>query len=937
MLWKFLRMYWEECALLVALVFAVGILLIPQRTILYFSWLYVSFVAIGIVYSVRKKFQESVKEAEWGEQKRRKDSPTSIFLDDKEIEDEKHDVLGIAEDAKHFGEQVLNGGADNAMIFGLDAAWGSGKSSFLNLSKKQVWETKENKEKVAVFTFRPILFDARKQDIAEIFIREFFSFLKEERMLSRRLESDRWKLVRLISDVSMGGDLFGIRFRVPQESLDEVLERIRNEIKKLPKKIIVIVDDLDRLYVEEVKAILGVVRNIFFIPKITFVLCYDTSNINSFEFQKKVVHTESESYATSKDDDVKRKLYSRADHEPDSQRINAYLEKIVQVKKTLIPDRDKLWNFFEKKVRDYFSDADLVNCETFIEGIKPFFQEECYPKYAPYLGDIRKIKRILNFIRISRFLKLMKKDMRGRDISSKYLFQFILIYINYPHIFRKIYIEETSGSSGFFSVIYCDKDKEDCTPAGFKNSSQFLDFLKTVSEEQRFLLEELFRVPIFDKSEIFERRQYEEEMEKPKFQRYSPLFNGGYFSRINLRDYLEIVYEGKSIDIWLHDNFHINKIKELENRSVQDIFNATPEYGADIGEKSRDMFFGKLRTKDVPFSSAEKVIEYITHNLSHYSMISEFSGVYEGIRAGLVYRLLWMLELRGWEDEKRESYENTDENIRVLAEKILGNEQYPSLVNTLFDSGGNPILAVNDATKLIYACTGTRSSSLFNVRRSLENYAKEHSIDVMEALSRKAFLFFHKRIISEKKNFLRDIADMDEALLLGDFSEAIWKKFEEKKDGLEEEVAKIKNSLASALLFRFARDEERSMGKYLFDDTKKISEVMREYLLEICFNVDADMRNAELFLNFALASFGDESTGFQEWVPDVSLLEKTLGPDRLRSYWLERGEVIKKCGRSLALASPDKKVVTYNYVATYRKDMEKLFEKLDERFLKEGE
>lgn len=937
---KFLEMYWEETFLLVAALFAAGMLLCPESTIFWVSWSCVVLVFLGVAYSLWRKFRQSVRETEWEKEQRdcRKNSDP-IFLEDKEIEDEEGDKLGVVEDARHFGEQVLNGGSNNAMVFGLDAAWGSGKSSFLNLCEKGVWETKENKKKVAVFTFKPVLYDASIQDIAGIFIGEFSSFLKKEKISFDGLGRDGKMLARLVSGVSVGGDFLGVNFRFPQESLDSVLGKIKDRIKLLPRRVIVIVDDLDRLYLEEVKAILGVVRNIFNIPKISFVLCYDTSNINSFEIQKKIVRTES--YGNNRnqgkpkegdDREIAPDGYSRAEHEPDNERLNAYFEKIVQVKRTLIPRRTNLLLFLLRSMKLEWEKAGILkegDRNSFEKGINEFFEEKSYSKYCRFIGDIRKIKRFFNVLQA---LDILKFGINDRDINPQHLFIFVLVYINFSKLFREIYVAETDGVKGTFSVKK-DGDK-------YLNSDEFHSFLKRKSEDEQFLLHELFCAECaYGRC----RRSGEENLFDNEFLKEKlPLFNGGWgIGYANTESYLDCVYKHKQdpdsiASLWKGIQYanHKNKLRDLSVKPLEDIFQENEEYLAKHGERSRDLFFRLAQTKELPFSSVEKVVEYITRNLSRYSMVSEFSGVYEGIRDGLVYRLMWMLELRGWRDERGESYGNSDENIAVLAERILGGDRNSSLVDTILESGENPILSVNDATRFIYACTDTSSQSLFNVRRSLENYAKKQSINAMEALSRRAFRFFHENLIGKKRNFLREIADMDEVLLLGDFSESIRDKFEEKGKSLEEELEKIKNGLAVALVSRFARDEEHSMGMYSFDpaspNPKKISEIMRDYLFHICFNPDGDARNAEFFINFGLASFENDSTLFHEWVPNIPFLEKAFGSDRLRDYWRENGERIKNSGRAMLSTAPEKKVVTYNYVATYREHMEKLFGKLDE-------
>ena len=75
----------------------------------------------------------------------------TLFLDDQELFDPDADELGFRDDAIRFATDVLNDGSDNPIV--LDSMpHGSGKSNYLNLCKKLVWE----KEKGSiVFEFKP--------------------------------------------------------------------------------------------------------------------------------------------------------------------------------------------------------------------------------------------------------------------------------------------------------------------------------------------------------------------------------------------------------------------------------------------------------------------------------------------------------------------------------------------------------------------------------------------------------------------------------------------------------------------------------------------------------------------------------------------------------------------------------------------------------------
>jgi hypothetical protein len=59
----------------------------------------------------------------------------SGFLPDKELEERENDLLNLVEKANRFAGRVFNNGASESFVFGVDAPWGIGKSSFINFCK----------------------------------------------------------------------------------------------------------------------------------------------------------------------------------------------------------------------------------------------------------------------------------------------------------------------------------------------------------------------------------------------------------------------------------------------------------------------------------------------------------------------------------------------------------------------------------------------------------------------------------------------------------------------------------------------------------------------------------------------------------------------------------------------------------------------------------
>ena len=58
-----------------------------------------------------------------------KEDPDSLFISDKEGQNKKDDGLGFLDQAEQFAESVFNQGSSESLVFGIDAPWGTGKSS----------------------------------------------------------------------------------------------------------------------------------------------------------------------------------------------------------------------------------------------------------------------------------------------------------------------------------------------------------------------------------------------------------------------------------------------------------------------------------------------------------------------------------------------------------------------------------------------------------------------------------------------------------------------------------------------------------------------------------------------------------------------------------------------------------------------------------------
>ena len=719
-----------------------------------------------------------------------------------------------------------------------------------------------------------------------------------------------------------------------KETTKDIIDGLGQDIKRSGKRIIVIIDDLDRLYLEDVKDMLSIVRNVFNVSGMSFVLCYDSETVNSFEFDHKTVHHYSyikdDKNKNSKENQDRESGYSQESHEPNNQAINAYFEKMVQVKKTLMPKREKLQNYFvamlnslvDKETRENFK-ADI---DKFIEQAKDFFSKDRFPQYECYLGDIRKVKRVLNVIRER---GILDHEFEKIDPNPEQIIQFILLYTYHPSVFREVYIKEASGVGGkYFSIPYSFTDDSDKNK---KTSNYFKKYIQRLGKKNSFLLVELFDV----ESGEFEKIVKDQKGDRI-FETSSPIFNGPYPYEKNLKEYLDLIIDKKELEKWTQHKYHLSNVKKLKSKEVSEILN-DEQYPLLTGEGPRDVFFAAARKADLlDFNIAMKLTEYILENIASYSMVDGFLEVYQGRRSSLVYEIIFLLDKKGWKDENNETYNNSDKNVAQIADRIFGEVEYEGI--GIFERLMDPtrgVLGLNDASIFLLSCK-RKGGGCFNLERALEQYGGDDKTAAIRKLSQRLFAEFKSQYIETEKNFLEDIKNLNEAELLGDFIEPIRKAFEEKGQDIDEELKRIRVSLAGHLIWQLASIDQEAAGNIKVEEAANaltISDETRKYLFKTCFAVDSesgdDIGNAKRFVDYLLAGFEHSFENRKRdnyWSPVWKKYVSILGEDKLSEYWKSYGEKVKEYCQNLP---NDNKVYTYNYVAIYREDLEQLFTELD--------
>lgn len=818
--------------------------------------------------------------------KSRKDKK-SHFMDDSEVKDVENDYFGFNIQAKKFAKSVYNLGSSKSLVYGIDAPWGTGKSTFINLCKIY-WDEKLKNETI-VFDFTPLKYENR-DNLFEKFVNGLIIELKNH-VYSPELEGLVSKYARLLKDTKATYSLFGVRFNIPfsNDSIDKAFEELKSVIESINKKIIIVVDDLDRISFSNMMEILFVIKKAFNIPNVSYVLCYDTESLNKLDQYKL-----------------------------DKEKVSEFLEKFINIKTSIFLDYNLLLNYFiesQKQEVQKSSDFKLINRS--LDGLKEIFKSLDFHSYLPFIGDARKLKTFINTIKL---LQIEETDIENADFHTGDFIHLMLIYINYPKVFRKIYNTETDGKNEFFSAKY-NFGGGDGKRLYF-NSDKYKEYIQGLSENEKFLLDMIFEV-----EQRFGKVEITKEISSTR-----ACFNGSALGKRNLETYIKLIvtsYEPQKTESYI---FYVNLRKSILNgKKIEDVFQNS-DFSDKNGEELHRQLWTELVTAPPSDYSVEKAIEvinYLIQVLPNYSIL-ELNGE-GGLRRRLPYMLVKMLDRFGWVDKAGVRFLNNVENISQIAEWIFGEGIHTQ--NGILDKVGDASrggLGLYDLLSFRLSCCQDRGGEVFNLSRSLINHGnarKDSLINEMREISQKVFKMFKEQYIDKGKNIFSEIEQLTFNQLTGKYSEY----YHELQNDSNKEIFISKNSIINFMIYQLGNtiiDHGIGCGYYDIkgtNDNNGINEQMNRYLFDICFNPDSSSESYIYFIDYLLMNlqqYRDDGDNL-EYISNLEGFKKVLKVEQLSAYWKEHGELIKQQDFG------ERKIYTRNYTATYRDDLEHVFKTLD--------
>jgi predicted KAP-like P-loop ATPase len=298
----------------------------------------------------------------------------NVLSADNPLTDPNHDALGYAPFARHLADSIGKMSPPDGFVMAVYGAWGSGKSTLLNFIVYYLTHTPEGEQKAEgeqpiIVPFNPWWFSGQ-EDLAK----RFFDQLQAS--LSKRLKSVGKRLIKQIDsladrvstipDLRTKGFAAVVKTFIPPKDVYKLKNEVEEILRNQQKRIVVVIDDIDRLTAEEIRQLFRVIKAVANFPNVIYLLLFD----------KEVVV----------------KALSEAQGIPGE----AYLEKIVQVPFDLpLPDKTSLSKLLDEQLGKILTGTPE---ELFDES---YFSKLYFAGIDYFITTPRDIVRLTNTLRVT--------------------------------------------------------------------------------------------------------------------------------------------------------------------------------------------------------------------------------------------------------------------------------------------------------------------------------------------------------------------------------------------------------------------------------------------------------------------------------------------------------------------------------------------------------
>lgn len=301
-----------------------------------------------------------------------------MYSADLPISTHTDDVLGRATYAKNLAHTILRYGIVDSLCLGLLGPWGSGKTSILNMMLEEIEKLNVSEKKVITIRFEPWNFTSTDQLLGQFF------FMLANELLSES-EKKKSELAEAIREYGNAVDIFeglpvvgktiatigkiGTQYTskklakgTDRKSIQEQKKVVEELLRKYTKKLLIVIDDIDRLSNDQIRQVFQLVTAVAKFPNTIYLLVFD------------------------------REVVVKALEKVQEGNGNAYLEKVIQVPLN-IPEVSR-----EKREAVLFSRLDNIINTYSMRFDEQHWQRVYTACIRPFLSSLREVNRLTNLL-----------------------------------------------------------------------------------------------------------------------------------------------------------------------------------------------------------------------------------------------------------------------------------------------------------------------------------------------------------------------------------------------------------------------------------------------------------------------------------------------------------------------------------------------------------
>ena len=352
------------------------------------------------------------------------------YSTDRPINKVDEDLLGRASFSQRLGKAIVEYKGEESLVIGLYGGWGTGKTSVVNMMIDSIDSVSMDDNKPLVVRFSPWNYTDNIN-----LINQFFSCLKikvgndksgKMKEIGDALNdySGVFELITFVPGISKIAPALIIAFKMGAKmlgkspDLDGARKKLEEKLIKAGRKIVVVIDDIDRLTNTQIRDIFQLVKQVGDLPNLIYVLVMD------------------------------RGVVTRALKEVHNYDGDEYLEKIIQIPFEIpVLDKGKLQNIFLGKLNSVASEigGNIIYDQQYWNKI----YENCV---YPYICTLRDINRVINVFQF-------KYALLYQECSFEDMIGLSTLEVMEPKLYKWISNNKESVCGGVLHGLLLDREK----------------------------------------------------------------------------------------------------------------------------------------------------------------------------------------------------------------------------------------------------------------------------------------------------------------------------------------------------------------------------------------------------------------------------------------------------------------------------------------------